>query len=232
MTNAKDCRKALATTCRDALEPPVTATSQVETVDGHDIVVAEIQEAHATAKPVRVKKEGKAYLRQHDGDFALSENEEQAFLVSRTVPRFDAAVAPEATIDDLDPDSSILGRRVPRVIEHTAGVRPGRNALPHRGVGRRRSSALRRRTSCPGLLPPAVLPEPRRPCPRTPGTERPAGNPSDRRAPIRRPDPNHAQRRPLDRQWDDSRPLQLQDLLTKPRFARCSRSAPLTSTDS
>lgn len=102
--NAKDCRKALATTCRDALEPPVSATSQIETVDGHDIVVAEIQEAHATAKPVRVKKEGKAYLRQHDGDFALSENEEQAFLVSRTAPRFDAAVATEATIDDLDPE--------------------------------------------------------------------------------------------------------------------------------
>lgn len=102
--NAKDCRKALATTCRDALEPPVTATSTIETVDGHDIVIAEVQEAHATAKPIRVKTEGKAYLRQHDGDFALSENEEQAFLVSRAVPRFDAAVVPEATIDDLDPE--------------------------------------------------------------------------------------------------------------------------------
>lgn len=102
--DAKACRKALASASRSAVEPPVTATSRIEDVDGHEIVVADIHEADPTAKPVRVKAERKAYLRQHDGDFALSVNEEQSFLVSRTTPRFDAAAVPDAAIDDLDPE--------------------------------------------------------------------------------------------------------------------------------
>ena len=63
---------------------------------------AEIAEADASCKPVRVKATGKAYLRAHDGDFQLSGPEEQAFIANRTTPRFDAAETPSAARGDLD----------------------------------------------------------------------------------------------------------------------------------
>ncbi|HZV74433.1 MAG TPA: ATP-binding protein [Conexibacter sp.] len=100
--DAAACRKALATTCRSALDPPIVHRSGVETLDGAEIVWAEIAEADASLKPVRVKATGKAYLRAHDGDFQLSGPEEQAFIASRTTPRFDAAEVPRATRADLD----------------------------------------------------------------------------------------------------------------------------------
>lgn len=102
--SATACRKALASASRDAVVPPVITRSRTERVDGAQLVVAEVQEAAAADKPVRVRDDGRAYLRQHDGDFALSENEEQAFLAARTTPRFDSAAVPEASLDDLDPD--------------------------------------------------------------------------------------------------------------------------------
>ena len=100
--DARQCRKALADTCRTALEPAVLHTSGVVTIDGRDIVWAEIAEADASMKPVRVKATGKAYLRSHDGDFQLSSVEEQAFIANRTMPRFDAVAVPEASRADLD----------------------------------------------------------------------------------------------------------------------------------
>ncbi|HEY8312179.1 MAG TPA: ATP-binding protein, partial [Gemmatimonadaceae bacterium] len=100
--DAAACRKALATTCRTALDPPIVSVSGVETMEGAKIVWAEIPEADASLKPVRVKASGKAYLRSHDGDFQLSGPEEQAFIANRTTPRFDAAPVREATRADLD----------------------------------------------------------------------------------------------------------------------------------
>lgn len=100
--DAAACRKALATTCRTALDPPIVPASGVETVEGGKVVWAEIPEADASVKPVRVKATGRAYLRSHDGDFRLSGPEEQAFIANRTTPRFDAAPVQQATRDDLD----------------------------------------------------------------------------------------------------------------------------------
>jgi ATP-dependent DNA helicase RecG len=100
--DARACRKALATTCRSALDPPVVHQSGVVAIDGQEVVWADITEADASLKPVRVKASGKAYLRAHDGDFQLSEPEEQAFIANRTAPRFDAGVVSDATRADLD----------------------------------------------------------------------------------------------------------------------------------
>jgi ATP-dependent DNA helicase RecG len=100
--DAAACRKALATTCRTAIDPPIVPVSDVETIEGAKVVWAEIPEAHTSLKPVRVKASGKAYLRSHDGDFQLSGPEEQAFIANRTTPRFDAAEVPQATRADLD----------------------------------------------------------------------------------------------------------------------------------
>jgi hypothetical protein len=96
------CQKALATTCRSALDPPIAQQSWIERIEGGQIVVAEIPEADASAKPVRVKATGKSYLRSHDGDFPLSAIEEQAFIASRAAPHFDRMAVPGAVREDLD----------------------------------------------------------------------------------------------------------------------------------
>jgi ATP-dependent DNA helicase RecG len=100
--DARACRKALASACRTAVEPPITHRSWTEQIDGVEVVCAEIDEADASVKPVRVKATKRAYLRSHDGDFQLSRAEEQAFLANRTTPRFDVAPVSGASADDLD----------------------------------------------------------------------------------------------------------------------------------
>lgn len=98
------CRKALASACRSALVPPISHQSWAERFEAVDLVVAEIPEADPSVKPVRVGATGKAYLRSHDGDFALSPVEEQSFIAGRSAPMFDRQPVEDATRHDLDPD--------------------------------------------------------------------------------------------------------------------------------
>jgi ATP-dependent DNA helicase RecG len=140
--DARACRKALATTSRNALDPPVMHRSGVATIDGEEVVWAEVAEADASLKPVRVKATGKAYLRAHDGDFQLSEPEEQAFIANRTTPRFDAGAVPDTTRADLDDElvaayvdtarasSSSLGRFDDDDILFRTGVLAGAERRP------------------------------------------------------------------------------------------------------
>jgi ATP-dependent DNA helicase RecG len=72
------------------------------TVDGSAVVVARVSECDRSAKPCRVASTGKVYIRSYDGDFLLSDLEEQAFLAARRPPMFDRAPVEDATADDLD----------------------------------------------------------------------------------------------------------------------------------
>lgn len=71
-------------------------------VDGVSVVVAKVSECDRSAKPCRVASTGKAYLRGYDGDYLLSDLEEQAFLAGRKPPMFDRATVEDATAGDLD----------------------------------------------------------------------------------------------------------------------------------
>ena len=72
-------------------------------MDGVEIVIANVNELPASIKPCRVRSTGRAYLRSYDGDYALSELEEQAFIANRSTPRFDQEPVAGASYDDLDP---------------------------------------------------------------------------------------------------------------------------------
>jgi ATP-dependent DNA helicase RecG len=87
----------------------------VEAVDfeGSTLVVASVPEAGRQVKPVRVRRSGKAYLRQYDGDYPLSYQEEQAFLADRGNPVFDHAPVDGASVADLD-QTAVLGYLVDR----------------------------------------------------------------------------------------------------------------------
>jgi ATP-dependent DNA helicase RecG len=97
-------KAALANVGRQALEPPVGITFDDALVDGMLVVVAKVDECPVAQKPCMVRSDGKAFLRGFDGDFAMSELERQAFLVSRTHPDFDRAPVPETSRADLDGD--------------------------------------------------------------------------------------------------------------------------------
>jgi ATP-dependent DNA helicase RecG len=61
-----------------------------------------VSECDRSAEPCRVASTGKSYIRGYDGDFLLSDVEEQAFLAARKPPMFDRAPVEDATADDLD----------------------------------------------------------------------------------------------------------------------------------
>ncbi|MFI7224407.1 hypothetical protein ACIBO5_14390 [Nonomuraea angiospora] len=73
-------------------------------VDGAPVIVAMVHECDPSAKPCRITASGTAYMRGYDGDFPLSDLEEQAFLAARKPPLFDRQPVTGLTPEDLDSD--------------------------------------------------------------------------------------------------------------------------------
>jgi ATP-dependent DNA helicase RecG len=71
-------------------------------VDERPVVIARVHECDPSAKPCRTATTGKAYLRSYDGDFELSQLEEQGFLSARSSPHFDRRPVEGADREDLD----------------------------------------------------------------------------------------------------------------------------------
>jgi len=99
--SAQQLKQGLASKSR-AFVPPVQLAVGDATVDGRPVVVARVHECDPSAKPCRVATTGKAYLRGYDGDFELSQIEEQGFLAARTSPHFDRRSVEGASREDLD----------------------------------------------------------------------------------------------------------------------------------
>jgi len=96
------CQQAVVNMARHGLLPAMAITTEIATLDGTTVVIAHVPEADRTLKPVKVRKSGLAYLRQYDGDYAISELEEQAFIADRGQPTFDEVPVERASITDLD----------------------------------------------------------------------------------------------------------------------------------
>ena len=92
----------LAAEARDAVVPPVHVEAHVVSVGGRHVVVAEVDGLPLTDRPCRYRK--KAYLRQADGDYAMSDQEvAQIELLKATHrPRHDSRVLMGSGINDLD----------------------------------------------------------------------------------------------------------------------------------
>jgi ATP-dependent DNA helicase RecG len=98
----KDCQQTLADYAKNGFSAPIDLTSGLVTIDDRNIVWAEILEADRTLKPVKIKKNKRAYVRQYDGDFALSEQEEQMFVAGRGKSHYDEDTVPHTNAEDLD----------------------------------------------------------------------------------------------------------------------------------
>ena len=96
------CQQAASNTARNAVSPQITIESEVVSAEGKDLVVVNVPEVMREMKPVRVIKTGQAYIRMYDGDYPLSQMEEQIFIAQRGNPHDDDQPVSQATIDDLD----------------------------------------------------------------------------------------------------------------------------------
>lgn len=103
--DAAACKAALASQARQAVRPPLTLSELTTmTFEGVAIILATVDELPTSNKPCRVIKGGNAYLRSHDGDYQLSEQEDQAFLANRGTPTFDQRRIDGTTARDLEAD--------------------------------------------------------------------------------------------------------------------------------
>lgn len=103
VSDPADFQRRIASQAREAVMPALTVTFETVTFEGAQLVLARVHELPASAKPCRVTSNGKAYLRSYDGDFSLSEQEEQAFVANRGAPTFDRLTVAGTAIGDLDP---------------------------------------------------------------------------------------------------------------------------------
>lgn len=95
-----DTEAGIAAQARTAVRPPVGVEFQRAQVDGVDIVVASVAGLPLHQRPCRVG--GRAYLRQADGDYVMSEPEIAQILSLHERPRHDATPVVGSSRDDLD----------------------------------------------------------------------------------------------------------------------------------
>lgn len=98
--------QAVASQARQSVKPPVQISFQTVRVDGVPILIADVTGLPRGARPCTF--EGRAYLRQADGDYELSPHElqqiERSKLSGIEHPRDDARAVAGSSRSDLDPD--------------------------------------------------------------------------------------------------------------------------------
>lgn len=96
---------------RSAVVPPVQVGFDSVSVDGKDVVVVTVAGLPSAAKPCRAQ--GRAYLRQADGDYVMSEQEVAQLVALQDRPRYDTDLVVGSSAVDLDHD--LAGRFVSEV---------------------------------------------------------------------------------------------------------------------
>jgi len=95
----------LASLC-DQMEPPLRPLIQVYSLEGRQVLVAEIPETPTAHKPCHYRGAGLmtgSFIRVADGDRHLTQYEIQVFLDNRGQPTYDLEPVRGKSLDDLDP---------------------------------------------------------------------------------------------------------------------------------
>jgi len=100
----RDLKQALVSQARQGFSSEIAVDVYDFDLDGKTVVVANVQEAPANGKPCRWKETGWAYLRQYDGDYRMSLQEEQQLLLRHERPRQDSTPVPGTSAGSLDDD--------------------------------------------------------------------------------------------------------------------------------
>ncbi|WP_205547866.1 ATP-binding protein [Leucobacter sp. wl10] len=101
----------VASQARNDIRPPVQLTFEEVRFEGATLVVVTVAPLPLHQRPAYYR--GVAYLRQADGDYRMSAEEEQQVYALRDRPRNDATPVPGSGVQDLDP--GLLSRFLARV---------------------------------------------------------------------------------------------------------------------
>lgn len=99
-----DAESAIASQARNAVTPAVSVAFETVDVDGKTVLVVTVAGLAPADRPCRTVTGGRAYLRQGDGDYLMSEQEVAQVLALRDRPRHDIAPVPGSSIADLSPE--------------------------------------------------------------------------------------------------------------------------------
>lgn len=94
--------KSATNQARNGFSTFIHTETHTFTLDGHHIVAINVAEVATNGKPVFWLETKKAYIRQFDGDYAMSEQEIQQLLLRHTQPIDDIQPVPGTSIADLD----------------------------------------------------------------------------------------------------------------------------------
>jgi ATP-dependent DNA helicase RecG len=114
LTNATALKQGLGVRARDCVPPVVLEISQ-QKYEGSPVVLARVAECDRSAKPCKIG--GRGWVRSWDGDFQMSDLEEQAFLRLREAPLHDVRPVAGATRRDLDDELLGLWRDTVRLLD-------------------------------------------------------------------------------------------------------------------
>lgn len=123
-TGLKDAAKMasdLASCCSTEMDPPLRPLIQIHSLEGVEVVVAEIPEIEISDKPCFYKGAGitkGSYVRVNDGDHQLTSYEVQVLLSGRGQPRDDEEAVLGTSAEDLSRDG------VDRFVERLRKNRP------------------------------------------------------------------------------------------------------------
>lgn len=96
--------QSLGDQARKGFSTPLTVDIVNVPLDDRVVTVGRVHEVPANEKPCRWKQNKTAYLRQYDGDYRMSQQEEQQLLLRHHRPRNDIAVVPGTSREDLQPE--------------------------------------------------------------------------------------------------------------------------------
>jgi len=124
--------QGIASQARLAVVPPVQVRFETAQVDGATLVIVDVAGLPLEDKPCRVG--GKAYLRQADGDYVMSDQEVAQLIARRARPRFDNESVPRSSAADLDADLTSQFLTTARSSSRRLAQLPEGDILRRRGV--------------------------------------------------------------------------------------------------
>lgn len=101
VTKPAKLMKDLASLCATGMTPPLRPHIELQSFEGVDLIVCEVDELPSPEKPCYITSSGMAngsYVRVHDGDQRLSQYEIQLLLANRGQPVDDGAAVYQADL--------------------------------------------------------------------------------------------------------------------------------------
>ena len=100
--DSKACQQTLANIAKNGFNVAIELSMSLIEVDCKKVVWVEVFESDRQVKPIKLKGSKRSFIRLYDGDFELSELEEQMFVAARGMSQHDEEAVAGTSKADLD----------------------------------------------------------------------------------------------------------------------------------